>query len=126
MMFLCIMIPNFARINNQLFEETLEEAKLSYKESDMYKRMFDGLQEGVIVMTENNITFMNELSNKIMSAVVSPNTPADKTGFINRLSTIYWTYDNNRKKLKVWNKNVYLITKCMLLLTIAWYFIFYL
>ena len=51
------------------------------------------------------------LSNKIMSAAVSPNTPADKTGFINRLSTIYWTYDNNRKKLKVWNKNIYLITK---------------
>ncbi|GIR49089.1 MAG: hypothetical protein CM15mP58_11860 [Burkholderiaceae bacterium] len=25
------------------------------------------------------------LSNKIMSAAVSPNTPADKTGFINRL-----------------------------------------
>ena len=66
------------------------------------------------------------LSNKIMSAAVSPNTPADKTGFINRLSTIYWTYDNNRKKLKVWNKNVYLITKCMLLLTISCYFIFYL
>ena len=46
-----------------------------------------------------------------MSAAVSPNIPADKTGFINRLSTIYWTYDNNRKKLKAWNKNVYLITK---------------
>ena len=66
------------------------------------------------------------LSNKIMSAAVSPNPPADKTGFINRLSTTYWTYDNNRKKLKVWNKNVYLITKCMLLLAIAGYFIFYL
>ena len=66
------------------------------------------------------------LSNKIMSAAVSPNTPADKTGFINRLSTIYWTYDNNRKKLKVWNKNVYLTTKCTLLLAIACHFIFHL
>ena len=66
------------------------------------------------------------LSNKIMSAAVSPNNPADKTSFINRLSTIYWTYDKNRKKLKVWNKNVYLITKCMLLLAIACYFIFHL
>ena len=66
------------------------------------------------------------LSNKIMSAAVSPNTPADKTGFINRLGTIYWTYDNNKKKLKGWNKNVYLITKCTLLLTIACYFIFHL
>ena len=58
------------------------------------------------------------LSNKIMVAAVSPNTPADKTGFINRLSTIYWTYDNNRKKLKAWNKDVYLATECMLLLPI--------
>ena len=66
------------------------------------------------------------VSNKIMSAAVSPSTPADKTGFINRLSPIYWTNDNNRKKLKVWNKNIYLITKCMLLLTIACYLIFYL
>ena len=65
-------------------------------------------------------------SNKIMSAAVSPSTPADKTGFINRLSPIYWTNDNNRKKLKVWNKNIYLITKCMLLLAIACYLIFYL
>ena len=66
------------------------------------------------------------LSNKIMSAAVSPNNPADKTGFINRLSTIYWTYNNNRKKLKVWDKNVYSINKCTLLLAIACYFIFHL
>ena len=66
------------------------------------------------------------LSNKIMSAAVSPNASADKTGFINCLSTIYWTYDNNRKKLKTWNKNIYIITKCTLLLAMAFYFIFYL
>ena len=66
------------------------------------------------------------LSNKIMSAAVSPNTPTDKTGFIKRLTTIYWTYDNNKKKLKVWNTNVYLITKFTLLLAIACYFIFHL
>ena len=66
------------------------------------------------------------LSNKIMSAAVSPNAPADKTGFINCFSTIYWKNDNNIKKLKVWNKNVYLLTNCMLLQAIACYFVFYL
>ena len=66
------------------------------------------------------------LSNKIMSAAVSPNASADKTGFINCLSTIYWAYDNNGKKLKVWNKNVYLVPKCALLLAIACCFIFHL
>ena len=67
LMFLCIMIPNFSRITNALIEESLDEARNSYKERDMYKRMFDGLQEGVIVMNGDTITFMNELSNKIMS-----------------------------------------------------------
>ena len=66
------------------------------------------------------------LSKKMMSAAVSPNTPADKTSFINHLSIIYWTYDNNRKKPRTWNKNVYLITKCMLFLAIACCFVFYL
>ena len=66
------------------------------------------------------------ISVKVMSAAVSPNTPADKTGFINRLSTIYWTYDNNRKKLKAWSKNVYLITKWMLLLEVIFCLTFFL
>ena len=66
------------------------------------------------------------LSNKIMSAAVSPSPAADKTGFTNRLNAIYWTYYDYRKKFKVWNKNPYLETKCMLLLAIACYFVFYL
>ena len=66
------------------------------------------------------------LSNKVMSAAVSPNNPAYKTGFINHLSIIYWAYDNSKKKFKVWNKNVYLITKCTLLLAITCYLIFHL
>ena len=33
----------------------------------MYKQMFDGLQEGVIVCRGDSVTFMNELSNMILS-----------------------------------------------------------
>lgn len=51
------------------------------------------------------------LLDEIMSAEISSNTPANKTGFINHLSTIYCTYNNNRKKIKKCNKNVYVITK---------------
>ena len=36
------------------------------------------------------------LSDKIMSAAVSPKTPSDKTGF-NRLSKSYWACDNSKK-----------------------------
>jgi len=31
--------------------------------------MFDGLQEGVIVMQGGGITFMNELSNRVLSEI---------------------------------------------------------
>ena len=65
-------------------------------------------------------------SNKSMSSAVSPNILADKTGFINSLSTIYWARYNNRKKLTVWKKNIYFITEGILLLVLAFYFIFYL
>lgn len=43
------------------------EAKLSYQQRDGYRRMFDGLQEGVIVVDGLNIGFMNDLSNKILT-----------------------------------------------------------
>ena len=64
------------------------------------------------------------LSDKIMSAAVSPKTPSDKTGF-NRLSKSYWACDNSKKKLREWNKNIYLETMCILLLVIAFYFIYF-
>ena len=74
-----------------------------------------------------NLQFIAEwLSDKMMSAAVSPTTPADKKTGFNLLSTSYWAYGNNRKKLKTWNKNIYIITKCTLLLAMAFYFIFYL
>jgi hypothetical protein len=43
------------------------EAKLSYQQRDGYRRMFDGLQEGIIVIEDSNLGFMNDLSNKLLS-----------------------------------------------------------
>ena len=64
-------------------------------------------------------------SNKSMSSAVSLNILADKNGFINSLSTIYWAIDNNKKKLTAWKKNIYFITRGILLVVLAFYFIFY-
>ena len=64
-------------------------------------------------------------SNKSMSSAVSLNILADKPGFINTLSTIYWVNDNNKKKLTAWKKNNHFITRGILLLVLAFYFIFY-
>ena len=65
-------------------------------------------------------------SNKSMSSAVSPNILGDKIGFINSLSTIYWANDNNKKKLITWKKIIYFVTRGILLLMWAFYFIFYL
>jgi hypothetical protein len=35
----------------------------------VYKKLFDSLQEGLIVIEDQSITMMNELSNKILSHV---------------------------------------------------------
>jgi hypothetical protein len=63
-----IMIPSFGWISQKIQDETIFEAKLSYQQRDGYRRMFDGLQEGIIVIDNNNdVGFMNELSNRVMS-----------------------------------------------------------
>jgi hypothetical protein len=61
------MIPSFGYISSQIQNETIMEAKLSYQQRDGYRRMFDGLQEGVIVVESVNIRFMNDLSNKLLT-----------------------------------------------------------
>ena len=79
------------------------------------------------VQKNRHLQFIAEwFSNKSMSSAVRPNILTDKPGFINSLSTIYWARYNNRKKLTVWKKNIYFITEGILLLVLAFYFIFYL
>ena len=40
-----------------------------HNKNNLYKKLFDGLQEGILVVEEQNITMMNELSNKVLSHV---------------------------------------------------------
>ena len=82
----------------------------------------------VTLMQKNrHLRFIAEwFSNKSMSSAVSPNILGDKIGFINSLSTIYWANDNNKKKLIAWKKIIYFVTRGILLLMWAFYFIFYL
>lgn len=68
----CVMIPAFGWISQKINDETIFEAKLSYQQRDGYRRMFDGLQEGIIVVDDmNKIGFMNELSNKVLSELAN-------------------------------------------------------
>jgi len=63
------IVPAFVWISSNIREEHLSEARLVYTEKVQFKRMFDGLQEGVVVMQGGGITFMNELSNRVLSEV---------------------------------------------------------
>lgn len=56
-------------ITNTINDEILAEAKLSYMDRDNFKKMFDALQEGIIVLHGNAITMMNDLSNRVLSEV---------------------------------------------------------
>ena len=62
-------------------------------------------------------------SNKPMSSAVTPDLLADKTEFINSLSTIYWAHHKNKEKDGMEEK--YLChNRGILLLVLAFYFIF--
>ena len=45
----------------------MSEVRLSFGVKDQFKRMFDSLQEGIIVLNDGEIEFMNDLSNKFMN-----------------------------------------------------------
>ena len=45
-----ILIPSFVWVTNTIYTETMNEAKASYVERDNFRRMFDALQEGIIVI----------------------------------------------------------------------------
>ena len=78
-----------------MIAEQISEAKLSYQERDMYKQMFDGLQEGVIVCKGNEVTFMNELSNMILSHLFG------LKNFFNRISEDHKSIDIDRMEVKM-------------------------
>ena len=62
-----LIVPVFGMISSGIQNELSEEVRMSYYERDGFRRMFDALQEGIVVFQTNEIIFMNELSNKVMS-----------------------------------------------------------
>ena len=45
-----ILVPAFVQVAHNIRDEHTKEAKLAYTEKIVYKKMFDGLQEGVVVV----------------------------------------------------------------------------
>lgn len=48
--FIMVLIPLFGLISGQIFEDVLNEQKNSQYERESFDRMFDGLQQGIIVI----------------------------------------------------------------------------
>ena len=70
-LYVCILVPGFILITNTINEEIIAEARESYMDRDNFKRMFDALQEGIIVLQGNSINMMNDLSNRVLSEMTN-------------------------------------------------------
>ena len=57
--FACLLSPAMVYFSQSIVRETMKEARLSYIERDSYRQLFDALQEGIIVVQDDQITFMN-------------------------------------------------------------------
>ena len=102
-LFSCIIAPALGYFAKAIINQTINEAKLSYIERDSYKQLFDALLEGILVVQDNQITFMNMLANQIISDVTTmsnflmkeyrPGT--EKKDHFDRMSvTLFYLIDN--------------------------------
>lgn len=73
LIFSLLIAPAIGYFSNALMDEMLNQAKLNYAERDSYKQLFDALQEGIIVIQEDQITFMNALSNTLLTSITGMN-----------------------------------------------------
>ena len=63
-----VLVLAFGFISQSIMDEQVNEAKLSYQMRDQFRRMFNGLQEGIIVIDDKGkMNFINELANKVLS-----------------------------------------------------------
>ena len=65
----CVLAPAMVYFSKAIIQEQMNEAKLSYIERDSYRQLFDALQEGIIVVQDDQIMFMNALANRILTSM---------------------------------------------------------
>jgi len=65
--YVILLVPLFVWITQNIRDEHTKESKIAYTEKVVYKKMFDGLQEGVVVLQGEELSFMNDLSNRVLS-----------------------------------------------------------
>ena len=69
LIFTLFFIPAFNEVSNTILEEVMIEQELSMRKDNHYKKMFNSLQEGIIVISKEKLVLMNELSQKLINNV---------------------------------------------------------
>jgi len=67
--FACFLAPFYVYLSKQMLNETMNEAKLLYTEKDSFRQLFDALQECIIVLQSDQISFVNSLAQNILNKV---------------------------------------------------------
>ena len=67
--FAVILWMGFLSVIDQYKNESREEVKKQFLKENSFQEMFDGIQEGIIVMKGEKLHFMNELSRKLIEIV---------------------------------------------------------
>ena len=68
-LFAAILWLGFIYIIDQFKNESREEVKKQFMKENSFQEMFDGIQEGIIVMKGEKLHFMNDLSKKLIEIV---------------------------------------------------------
>ena len=99
----------FGYIQTNISNELLKEAKKNLAQRDRYIKMFDALQEGIIVVQGANLIFLNDICNKMLSYITTTtNFMLQKDQQVNPIDQkIFFLYDNKNdaKKVKTKEKN---------------------
>ena len=66
-LYLIILVPFFFILLSALQDEVNKQILYSHTMKNQFKRMFDSLQEGIVVLSEGKIEFMNDFANKFTS-----------------------------------------------------------
>lgn len=64
-----VMVVSFLWIIDSLNKENKFFAQESEKQRQQFQSMFDSLQEGIVVLQEGKVTFVNDLCAKVLAAV---------------------------------------------------------
>ena len=63
------LVLMFGYIQTNIQNELLKSARRNVAAKDRYIKMFDSLQEGIVVLQGPKLIYMNDISNKMLSHV---------------------------------------------------------